>query len=288
MCTESICTNLALKLEYIFNYHDSKITNATIKCHVQTVSTDLHYMDQEIDVKFVLINESIGNVLKLSGNPGYIDNLPVIVSYAESNYTDSFYNKYPLSKTYFTLLESNGRSCVASNLTEKFLLFGSNRRIKCRYHYKYAKLQNSTQQCRDIQSNLNRLLELKDKLAVSPLGDPKNLKDEEWIPMLRNVSDKAFLRGELHERSSKLYCYNIITRYSFIFSFAEIDGNNRILHIKLDTTTRNASFSLDDMSVVVTVDINFVDVSKPSVIEYASGPGLNFYLPNDLFLPFPS
>lgn len=286
-CTDTVCTNLALKLEYIFNYYDSMITNATIKYHIQNILTDLNFMTQEIEVKFVLANESIDRVLKLSGNPGYIDNLPVIFSYAESNYTDTFYNKTSQLKTYFTLPESQAGVCVSSNLTERFILFGMNKRIKCRYNHKYLKHQNSTEQCKSIQNTINRLLDLGSEVAVSPLGDPQNLEDIDWIRLEFNVSDNAFLFGELQHKSSKLYCYNIITRYSFVFSYAEIDGNNRMLSIKLDPTSRNVSFSLDDLSAVITVDVNFIDVTKPSIIE-ASAPNLNLYLPNDLFLPFPS
>lgn len=285
-CTESFCTKLALKLEYIFNYHDTKITNATIKFHVQNVPITLNFIEQEIEVKFVLGNNSIERVLKLSGNPGYIDNLPIIVSHAESNYTDTFYNISSQLKTYMTLPESRGGVCLASNMTNNLVLFGSNRRIKCRYYHKYTK-QNGTEQCKLIQSNLNILLELNSKVAVSPLGNPEDLEEGDWMPLLLNVSDKA-LYGELHEKSSKLYCYNIITRYSFVFSYAEIGGNNRILGTTFDTTAKNYSFSIDDISVVVTIDFNFIDVSKPSVYQYAAGPNLNFYLPNDFFLPFPS
>ncbi|KOB78946.1 putative B9 domain-containing protein 2 [Operophtera brumata] len=211
-CTDTICANLALKLEYIFNYHDSKITNATIKFHIQNVQTDLNFMTQEIEVKFVLANESIDRVLRLSGNPGYIDNLPVILSYAESNYTDAFYNKSSQSKTYFTLPESHDGVCISPNLTERFILFGSNRRIKCRYNHKYLKHQNSTEQCKSIQKNIRSLLDLRNKIIVSPLGDPQYIKDKDWITLEMNVSDKTFLYGELHNKSSKLYCYNIITR----------------------------------------------------------------------------
>lgn len=286
-CTDTICTNLALKIDYIFYYYDLKIVNATIKFHLENKSMSLPFLSQEVQVKFVVGNESIDRILKLSGNPGYLDGLPIIVSYAETNHTDAFCNS-TLQSRHLLVHENKEGFCTLLNSSENFVLFRRNRRIHCRYYHESVKTSNATEQCKSIQNNINRLLELNKQIYVSPLGNPQQLKDEEWLSIEKSFYNGT-LYGEVQDRSAKLLCFNLVSRYSMVFRFAEINGNNRILSGSYATTARNATFNMADISSVITIDINFIDITRPSVIEYVTGhPSINLHLPNDFFYPFRS
>lgn len=290
LCTENVCTNIAQRVLYTFYYYESRITNATLTLFTQTISLNVPFIDQEVNVRFVLTNETVDTIIKFSGNPGYINNLPVIVSYNQNNYTNKFYNTSTIQK-YLLHPENKHGICVMSNITDNFVLFGQNRRIKCRYFLARNKIRNETELCRDVQNYIMKILGLNKNVVVSPYGNPQNVKDEEWIP-LKVAKIERPLYGSFNKQKT-LKCYNLIIGISYIFAYVDASEEdtgreNRILTAKLDITARNVTFNLDDMSTVVSVDTMFIDETKPSTYEYAGGPQLNIHLPKDFFFPFPS
>lgn len=289
LCTESVCTNIAQRVDYTFYYYETKITNATLKLFTQTISLNVPFIDQEVNVRFVLTNQSVDTIIKYSGNPGYINNLPVIVSFNQNNYTNKFYNT-STRQNYLSHPENKHGLCATSNSTDNFVLFGQNKRIKCRYILARNKIRNETEQCKDVQNYILKMLGLNKKVVVSPYGNPLNVKDEEWIP-LKIAEMENPLYGSFKQNTLK--CYNLIIGISYIFTYvdaSEVDTEteNRILTAKLDLIARNVTFNLDDMSTVVSIDSMFIDETKPSTYEYAGGPQLNIHLPKDFFFPFPS
>lgn len=290
LCTESVCTNIAKRVDYTFYYYETRITNATIKLFTQNISLNVPFIEQEVNVRFVLTNESVDSIIKFSGNPGYINNLPLIVSYNENNYTNTFYNTSMIQK-YLSHPGNNRGICAISNITDNFVLFGQNKRIKCRYFLARSKIRNETELCKNIQNYLVKILGLNKKVVVSPYGNPQNVKDEEWIPLKAAESEHP-LYGNFNKQKT-LKCYNLIIGTSYIFTYvdaSEVDTEreNKILTAKLEITARNVTFNLEEMSTVVSVDTMFIDKTKSSTYEYAGGPQLNIHLPKDFFFPFPS
>lgn len=290
LCTEKVCTNIAQRVDYTFYYHETRITNATLKLFTQTISLNIPFIDQEVNVRFVLTNESIDTIIKFSGNPGYINNLPVIVSYNQDNYTNKFYNASIIQK-YLMHPENKHGICAMSNITDNYVLFGQNKKVKCRYILPRNKIRNETELCNYIQNYLFQILGLNKKVVVSPYGNPQNVKDEEWIP-LKVAEIEYSLYGSFSKQKS-LQCYNLIIGISYIFAYvdaseADTERENRILSVNLEKTARNVTFNLEEMSTVVSVDTMFIDETKPSIYEYAGGPQLNIHLPKDFFFPFPS
>lgn len=290
LCTESVCTNIAQRVDYIFYYYETRITNATLTLFTQKISLNVPFIDQEVNVRFVLTNQSVDTVVKFSGNPGYINNLPVIVSYNQNNYTNTFYNTSMIQK-YLTHPENKHGICAMSNITDNFVLFGQNKKVKCRYFLALNKIRNETELCKHIQNYLKKILGLNKKVVVSPYGNPQNIKDEEWIP-LKVAEIEHPLYGSFKKHST-LQCYNLIIGISYIFAYvdaaeADTKRENRILSAKLELTARNVTFNLVEMSTVVSVDTIFIDETKSSTYEYAGGPQLNIHLPKDFFFPFPS
>lgn len=287
-CTESICTNLAPKIEYIFYYYDSKITNATITFHLANLTTTVPFISQEIEVKFVMGNKSIDKILKLSGNPGYLEDLPIIISYAVKNYTDAFYNTTIVTRRHLILPENKNGLCTLFNNSENYLLFGRNRRIHCRYNHEAAKFANATDECLSIQSNIKGYLELYKHILVSPLGNPRDVKDSYWISVEKSPVVKP-VYGKLQDKASKLICFNLVIRFSITFGYVQVKGNNRIVSANLAETAKNATFYLDEISTIITVDISFRDVTNPGEFEYVtSNPSVNIHLPEDFLYPFRS
>lgn len=291
LCTESGCTNIALRVDYTFHYYETRITNATLKLFTQAISLNVPFIGQQVNVRFVLTNESLDTIIEFSGNPGYINNLPVIVSYNENNYTNKFYNTSTTTiQKYLSHPENKRGICVMSNFTHNFVLFGQNKKVKCRYFLARNKIRNETELCKHIQNDLIKTLGLNNKVVVSPHGNPQNVKDEEWIPL-----QVAEIEHPLYGRFSKqntLQCYNLIFGISYIFTYvdaSDVDERmNRILTAKLEKTVRNVTFNLEEISTVVSVDTMFIDETKSSTYEYAGGPQLNIHLPKDFFFPFPS
>ncbi|KAF9822947.1 hypothetical protein SFRURICE_018121 [Spodoptera frugiperda] len=289
-CTEDVCTNIALKVEYEFYYYDLKIMNATIKLHVQNVSNALPFMMQEVRVHFYMANSSTENLIELSGNLGYINGLPVIASYASNNHSDNFFNNTTVIRR-MLLPENRNGLCVRTNTSNNFVKFGMNKRTKCRYIYS-PKNKSKQKMCNNIQSDINEMLRLNNNVSVSPLGNPQDITDDKWLYLGLDKHKLEPVYGEYNENTLKLYCYNLINRLSITFMYANVDENsyteqNKIMSAKYEVTTNNFTFIGEDISFVITIDINFVDLSKPSVIEYAGGPHLNIHLPKDFFFPFP-
>ncbi|CAG9784415.1 unnamed protein product [Diatraea saccharalis] len=293
-CNESYCTNIALHLEYTFYYYDSKITNVTIKFFVKNIQNHIPFMTQVIDVRFVMANISIDQIIKVSGNPGYIYGLPIISSTAEGNHTINFLNS-TLTKKYLTQINNNGGLCVTFNGTNNFVKFGINKRLKCRYFYNkpiWSK-SNSTDVCEEIESNIKRLAGLSETIFISALGNPMKNKESDWLLIKNNVEEKDFTYGQFLAKNSRLRCYNLIVRFSYLFTFADVSEvftkrEDKIIAVKIEVATQNVTFSTDDVSTVLTIDTNFIDGTKPKAYEYAGGPHLNIHLPNDFFYPFPS
>lgn len=289
-CTDTVCTNIAHRVDYTFYYFESKITNATLKLFTQTISLKVPFIDQEVNVRFVLTNESVDKITSFSGNPGYIDGLPIIVSYNQNNYTNHFYNTSKMQR-YLSHPENKHGICSMSNIKDNYVLFGQNRKNKCRYFLGRNNIRNETELCKNLQNKLLEILGLNKKVIVSPFGNPLNVKDEEWItmrvPELKHPSYGSF------NKPNTVQCYNLIIGISYVFAFAdasEVDTKreNRILSAKLEITARNVTFSLEEMSTVISVDTMFIDETKSSAYEYAGGPQLNIHLPKDFFFPFPS
>ncbi|KAJ8726356.1 hypothetical protein PYW07_001054 [Mythimna separata] len=290
-CNENVCTNIALKIDYSFYYYDMKIVNATIKFHLQNTSHVMPLLMQEIGVHFYLVNKSIDYVIELSGNPGYVNGLPVIASYVKTNHTDNFFNN--ISETWRRMLFPENRNglCVASNTSHNIVKFGVNKRTKCRYIYTHRTISKKNM-CSNIQNEIIGLLKLNNNISISPFGNPHDITDDNWINLLVDVNKQEPIYGEYNENTLKLYCYNLINRLSVTFMFANVNeksytGQNKILSATYEVTARNISFNIEDISIVITVDVNFVDLSKPSIVEYAGSPHINIHLPRDFFFPFP-
>ncbi|XP_072936621.1 tectonic-1-like isoform X1 [Epargyreus clarus] len=289
ICTENYCINLPLRVEYSLYYYESKITNATLKLYMSKVSINVHLMLQEIIVKWYLGNDSIENIIQLSGNPGYIPGLPIIASSAADNHTHNFYNR-TFGKNYISFPINENGKCVWSNTRNKTLLFGFNTRSKCRLSMQQKIFQrNATSACHSIQMNIKEYAGLIQKLLISPYGNPQDVNDDKWVPL--EVNDRKFIFGEYHSKNSKLNCYNIITRYVFVIAFADVSGNNKvenkIIKASVDTTAFNITFDTAELSMVLTIDISFVDISRP-VSEFARAPHINVHLPTNFFFDYPS
>ena len=290
-CTDDVCTNIALKIDYGFYYYDMKIINATIKLHLQNISHVLPILMQEVSIHFYLSNKSIDHAIELSGNPGYINGLPIIVSYAKSNHTDNFFNISTETRRHMLFPENRNGLCVSSNTSNNVVRFGINKRTKCRYVYSHTTLSKNNM-CNNIQNDINELLRLNINASVSPFGNPHEIVDHGWIKLHMDINRQEQIYGDYNENTLKLYCYNLINRLSLTFMFANVDERsyteqNKILLAKYEVTAKNFSFNIEDISIVITIDISFVDLSKPSVIEYAGSPHINIHLPKDFFFPFP-
>lgn len=290
-CTEGACSNVALKIDYLFYYKDFKIINATIKLHIQNVSNVLPYMSQETTVKFVMTNRTINSVIEFSGNPGYISNLPIIVSTAKSNFTETFFNN--TSDNYMYISGNDDGMCISSKSSQNVVRFGVNTRRKCRYVYPHRiDTRNSTNICKSIQYNIINLSGLNANLSISPFGNPYGITDDSWIRLQKEDIDNKPVYGGYSEHVSKLHCYNLINRFSIVILYANVDekgftDQNKIVLAKYEAVSHNVSFNVEEISTVVTIDINFIDVSRPSLYVYAGGPHLNIHLPKDFFFPFP-
>lgn len=290
-CTDTACTNIALKIDYEFYYYELKIINATIKLHVQNISNVLPFISQEINIHFYMANKSIDHILELSGNPGYINGLPVIVSHVQSNHTAYFY-KNTSERSRMLFPENKNGLCTISNTSTNIVKFGINKRTKCRYVHPHVTLKNNMNVCKNIQNDFIELLRLSNNISVSPYGNPYDITDDNWINLRIDMNKQEPVYEEYNVNTLKLHCYNLINRVSVIFMFASVDekaykGQNKIMTAKYEIVTKNLSFNMEDISAVITIDINFVDMSKPSLIEYAGSPHLNIHLPKDFFFPFP-
>ncbi|KAI5641474.1 hypothetical protein NE865_06231 [Phthorimaea operculella] len=293
LCTENICTDLALKISYTFHFYQNKIMNATIKLFTHKVPLNMPFIEQEITVRFVIANESVNDIIEYSGNPGYLAGFPIIVSYAKANHTESFFNTSSKAKKYLFYLDNVHGICDRLNTTDNFVTFGTNKRTKCRFVAEQkTPFRNVTNICKNIQKKITLQLGFARNIAVSPLGNPYGLADKDWLQLPIDTPEEL-IYGELNAQKTKLYCYNLVKRYSLVFSYADVSDKPattklKMLSAKFHFTASNVTFNVEDISTVVTVDSVCIDETKPSVFEYAGGPQLNIHLPRDFFFPFPS
>ncbi|XP_061707144.1 tectonic-1 isoform X1 [Cydia pomonella] len=293
LCTDSQCTHIALKIDYIFYYHNLKIVNATVKLFIQNVSMNVPLMKQDISVRFHLANISIEQAVKFSGNPGYISNRAVIVSHVESNHTDNFFNSSSMHNHFILPVNENGK-CTISNTAKDELKFGSNKRTKCRLYLEHKFLSyNATHACRMIHASIQDYLGLNYTSFVSPYGNPRGQEDAQWIPLQVQAFEKDSIMGEFVDGESTLVCRNIVAAVSLIFTYADLSATNdqlenKILTAAVQRTAQNITLQVDDFTTVLTVDVTFVDVTKPPVYEFAGSPDFNIHLPADFFFPFPN
>ncbi|XP_039764494.1 tectonic-1-like [Pararge aegeria] len=289
-CSESHCNNIAVRIEYEFYCNVSLIKRVIVKFHVRTISMAQEFVLQEIAVNFYLGNYSIENIVKFSGNPGYIRGLPIIISLSESNHTAKFFNSSVARSNYLLMPYNRDGRCVVTNLTHNIVMFGHNKRLKCRAYFRQNfTTYNGTEICQKIQARIDELYGLRSNILIAPYGNPQDVADKNWVRL--ETFNKSNIYGEYHPKDSKLLCYNLITRIAFIIAFADTnDANkevNKIISARVDSTTMNKTFSIDDLSTVITIDANFIDVSKPTFHEYI-GIHFDFKLPKDFFFPLAS
>ncbi|XP_045520145.1 tectonic-1-like isoform X1 [Pieris brassicae] len=270
-CTDIYCENIATTVQYNFYYYNSRITKAVLKLHVQKVSMRIPFITQTIQVKFYLSNDSIENVTKLSGNPGYNWGLPIIISSAESNHTLHFFNKTNM-KRILTYPDNRNGKCLSSNVRYKIVQFGHNKRSKCRYHIQQIDLKNGTTACHLIQNQILNLLGLNSTLYISPYGNPERLSDERW---LRLQIVKTYIYGMF--KNNELTCHNIIARIGYVMAYE----SEQLVYVNVEGTAQNITFDIEDISTVVTVDTSFIELRKS--LEFAGAPHLNINLPKNFF-----
>ncbi|XP_026487362.2 uncharacterized protein LOC113394315 [Vanessa tameamea] len=282
-CSESHCDNIGVKVEYIIYCNDSVITRAILKLYIKQVSMDIGFISQEVKVNFYMGNDSIDNIVTYSGNPGYLKKLPIIVSYCESNHTKHFYNRTH-GKSYNLLLpyNQNGK-CIITNITHNIVNFGVNTRLKCRIKLTKLNAIYKTDGCLKIQTEILDLLRLNHDIFISPYGNPNNLSDSKWVRLER--FNKSNIYGEYSSKKFQLQCYNLMTRFAYIFTYADIGVSKeeiKILRAIVKGTTKNITFNVNDLSTVITVDTNFLDANTRSYV----GASSSFDLSKNLFFPF--
>lgn len=267
--------------------------NATIKLYTKTVAVHIPFLNQEISVRFILTNESIDKVTEISGNPGYIQGRPIISSSVENNRSLNFFNITLKTNKYLFIPSNDNGICTFSNNDPNFVIFGINKRINCRYVYnKAAHVENSTDLCNEIERNIKQILGINEKRYISPYGNPLDVTDDAWVPIQLNLLDKITY-GQFLAKKSKLRCYNMVTRISYIFTFADVNEmsskrENKIMSSNISVTTENITFYTEEVSAVLTIDINFIDGTKPRMFEFAASPYINVHFPKDFFFPFRS
>lgn len=242
------------------------------------------FFTQEINVDFIMGNISMDDILEFSGSPGYVFGRPIIISQEVGNHTENFF-KGAHSEIYLRRPDNKKGLCVLNNNTDNFILFGINKRNKCRFVY-IKTIENVTAVCKDIHESIKTILSLNKKIVVSPYGNPYEVKDNEWVEIKKRNDD--FEARDMDSKTSKLYCYNIPTKLSFVFAYEDL-GNElgyKILQAEYEMKVKNKFFDPEDISSVITIDVSFVDLTTPDIEEYASGPYINIGLPKDFFYPF--
>lgn len=291
---DGVCKNIATKVDYIFYYWNSTIVDAILQFHIQSVLSKVQFIRQEIRVKFYFAESSNKQVVTLSGNPGYLKGHPLIASFENDNYTRNFFSNGSKLINKFNYPGNRNGICFFTNNTN-FVIFGTNKRNKCRYVVPSS--TNSTGRCEEIQKDIKNLLGISRRAVISGLGNPHGQGDEDWIVLftIDKLDDKPYemptvgdLRGKRH-----LTCYNMVTKVSLYFGFADVSeviGKEKlkILTALAYLTTQNITFTQEQSSVVLTFETNFADITKPPAYKYAGSPQLNIHLPKDFFFPFPS
>ncbi|CAH0725812.1 unnamed protein product, partial [Brenthis ino] len=287
-CSNSYCNNVGTKVEYILYCNGSIITKAVLKFHVRQVPVAHQFVTQDIVVNYYMGNDSVDDIVKYSGNPGYMRGYEVIASFAENNHTKFFYNRTHGKRSHLSLPYNENGQCLSTNFTYNKLIFGQNKRIICRLNLDKNFLKhNRTDQCLKIQETIIELLQLNKSIFISPRGNPSDISDIEWITLRK--FNKSDIYGQYRSNDSKFLCYNLITRFAFIFIFADdsvdVTEQYKILSAKVESTARNVTFNTDSLSVILTVDTSFIDASAPAALEYGGAPHLDIHLPKNFFFP---
>ncbi|XP_047544245.1 tectonic, partial [Vanessa atalanta] len=282
-CSESHCDNIGVKVEYIIYCNDSVITRAILKLYIKQVSMDIGFISQEVKVNFYMGNDSIDDIVPYSGNPGYLKKLPIIVSYCGSNHTKHFYNRTHGNSYNLLLPYNQNGQCIITNITHNIVNFGVNTRLKCRIKLTKLNAIYKTDGCLKIQTEILDLLRLNRDIFISPYGNPNNLSDSKWLRLER--FNKSNIYGEYSSKKIQLQCYNLMTRFAYIFTYADIGVSKeeiKILRAIVKGTTKNITFNVNDLSTVITVDTNFLDANTRSYV----GASSSFDFSKNLFFPF--
>lgn len=262
----------------MFYCNSSIISEAIIRLHVKQVSVN-KFVSQEIYVNFYMGNDSKSEVIKYSGNPGYLKGYPLIVSFVENNHTKHFYNGTN-TKRYMLFPYNDNGICLFTNITHNVYKFGQNEQMKCRLTLLQSyKTHNRTDGCIKIQERIIEYVELNKPISISPIGNPHDLRDDEWLTLKK--FNKSNVYGQYYSKT-KFVCHNIIMRFAFIVVFTDVSEDNteqyKILSATVEGVSTNVSFSIQSLSAVVTVDTRFIDATQHGARHLA----------NNLFLPLKS
>ncbi|XP_041988857.1 tectonic-1 isoform X1 [Aricia agestis] len=281
-CSEGYCSNIAYRIEYTLYCNETGILTSAIKLYVKDVSTTLQFIQQEIRVNFLMANDT-SRIIKLSGNPGYVQGLPVLASTLANNQTQQFYNNTQ-NENYILLPDNKNGMCVLNNILNNKLNFDENKRINCKFTVERIKSNNATDICVKIQDRIKNFLRLNSDIFVSPFGKPQ--ENVKWT--ILSQINRTNVYGGYNPKDSLLLCYNIVTRFSFTIVYVDSGKNeNKIIEARIVGTPRNLTMSSkQNYFFVLSVDVKFIDASGPAMKVYAGAPLLSIHLPKNFFLPF--
>ncbi|XP_050670245.1 uncharacterized protein LOC126969018 [Leptidea sinapis] len=287
-------TNIATSVTYQLYYYDSKITNALIILHVEDVAADTPapYVTQSVRVTFYLANDTIDNIIQLSGSPGYVWGRPVIISTADNNHTQHFFNNTYKSNI-LTIPAARDGKCVLTKVSHRIVQFGDNKQIKCRLHIEKKISSNATNTCDQIQNIIFELLKLNQTIQISAYGDPQYRVNKNWLQPY--MFEKQQIYGRFYNEQTILSCSNLVTRIGYVFAYINVGDaiggeGSEIVQVNVEGGAHNVTLLVEDAVTVtgdmlVTVDTRFIDVVGATVTEYGVAPHLNIHLPKSFFVP---
>lgn len=266
----------------------------------------------ETTVQFLWSNtENTGFVR--SGNPGYITGRPVLAGrkiVSVSNDTTILKAKEAIEMTvspkgWLTVFDSEKGLCSLTK--RKPVLFNENVKHLC--SLPLEKKYFSKNGCLDVQriilelllgENASNLTSATMNKFLGVFGNSKVEIMSDWLQVMVDSYPLISTQPTFENSSDGLSCKGIFTHLfidiatakfgSFINPQTKIVGSlfrfGSPKNVFIRCTARSCDQSWKSSKVKIGTEVNFLDLTRPAVREFAQPPGLEAKLPHDFFYPF--
>ena len=314
-----VCHSVVKQLSYRI-YHNG--TDGITKAHLYVLLTNVteKHFSQKFSISFHWTKDA-DNIFHRSGNPGYIIGKPIM---AGKKITQVMNGEEEIDKEVIEVSKNPedwlsiaataiwDDKCVLDqehgNSYRQSVTFGEDRLSSCVVSLKPANF-TSPSSCTAMQKMLLRILAgsaienvtaVKNfNLFVATFGDSKAEDTSDWVQVILERVP-VYVAGSSLQTDRTLTCKALVTSLQIVVMYAHVGSvavpQAKILgvvfrfgqphNLMYSCSTLHCVGDSEDQYAKLVSSVSFIDVTKPSVPQFAEPPVYEIKLPHDFFYPF--
>lgn len=320
---ENSCSFLTRKVKYNIYHNGTKgIKRAELFVVVRNATWEVgrsrQPFYQDFEVNFYWMNYTLNYSSLLSGNPGYLQEKPILIgtfltllnitNITGTNLTET--KKYhvierkhsDVAGNFLVFPTNENGFCKLNNNSHLKIEFGYNSIFKCHFADFVEVTKSPSLTCKNLQQHVFdqwSILRENSSRVVGRFGNANPNNIGEWVKILYNKQPANIVNatiGRYGKLNKTILCKGIVHRLSITVFHSRVDtkyysNQEKIVGVLFKFGAgEDFEFALQKgrmaFDVPAHVDMVFVDTTKPKVKKFVDPPTFKIRLPYDFFYPF--